>query len=58
MYSDKEYISDDDNSDYIDDILCYQELFHSEIIERCDLVIVTYQMHGFHLTGLFCRKNI
>ena len=36
MYSDDEYISDDNNSDYIDDILCYQELSHSEIIERCD----------------------
>ncbi len=36
MYSDDKYISDDNNSDYIDDILCYQELSHSEIIERCD----------------------
>ncbi len=36
MYSDEEYISDNDNSDYIDDILCYQELSHLEIIERGD----------------------
>jgi hypothetical protein len=36
MYSDEEYIGDDNNSDYIDDILCYQELSHSEINERCD----------------------
>ena len=35
MYSDEEYISDNNNSDYIDDILCYQELLHSEIIDRC-----------------------
>jgi hypothetical protein len=27
--------SGDDNDDYIDDILCYQELLHSEIIDRC-----------------------
>jgi hypothetical protein len=36
IYSDDEYISDNDNRDYIDEILCYQELSHSEIIERCD----------------------
>jgi len=35
IYSDNEYSSDDDNDHYIDDILCYQELSHSEIIDRC-----------------------
>jgi hypothetical protein len=35
IYSDNEYSSEDDNNDYINDILCYQELSHSEIIERC-----------------------
>ncbi len=35
IYSDDEYSSDDDNNDFIDDILCYQESSHSEIIERC-----------------------
>ncbi len=36
IYSDDEYSGDDDNSDNIDEILCYQELSHSEIIKRCD----------------------
>ncbi len=27
--------SGDDNDDYIHDILCYQELLHSKIIDRC-----------------------
>ncbi len=34
-YSDDEW-GGDDNNDYIVDILCYQELLHSEIIERCE----------------------
>ena len=34
--SDNEYISDDNSSDYIDEILCYQELSHAEIIEKCN----------------------
>jgi hypothetical protein len=33
-YSNNEWGSDD-NNDYIDDILCYQELLHLEIIDRC-----------------------
>ncbi len=33
-YSDNEW-SGDDSDDYIDDILCYQELLHLEIIDRC-----------------------
>jgi hypothetical protein len=33
--SDDEYSSNDDNDHYIDDILCYQELSHLEIIDRC-----------------------
>jgi hypothetical protein len=36
IYSDDEYSSDNDNDDNIDDILCYQESSHSEIIERCE----------------------
>ncbi len=32
-YSNDEWSGDD--NDYIDDILCYQELLHSEIIDRC-----------------------
>ncbi len=39
IYSDNEYSSDDDNSDNIDEIVCYQELSHSETIERCDFSI-------------------
>jgi hypothetical protein len=34
-YSNNEW-SGDDNDDYIDDLLCYQELLHSEIIDRCE----------------------
>jgi hypothetical protein len=33
-YSNDEW-SGDDNDDHIDDILCYQELLHSEIIDKC-----------------------
>ncbi len=33
-YSNNEW-SGDDNDDYIDDILCYQELSYLEIIDRC-----------------------
>jgi hypothetical protein len=33
-YSKDEW-SGDDSNDYIDDILCFQELLHSEIIDRC-----------------------
>jgi hypothetical protein len=33
-YSNNEW-SDDDNDDYFDDIFCYQELSHSQIINRC-----------------------
>jgi hypothetical protein len=33
-YSEDDW-SGDDNDDYIDDILCYQESLHSEIIDRC-----------------------
>ncbi len=35
IYSGDEYSSDDGNNDNIDDILCYEELSHSEIINRC-----------------------
>jgi hypothetical protein len=33
-YSNNEW-SRDDNDDYFDEVLCYQELLHSEIIDRC-----------------------
>ncbi len=36
IYSDDKYSGNDDNCDKINEILCYQELFHSEIIERCN----------------------
>ncbi len=35
IYSDDKYSSDDDNDHYIHSILCYLELSHSEIIDRC-----------------------